>query len=76
MNQRLSRSIWEHAFEGVAVIITIITLFTIFADFGQHTGVVAQQLNTAQMQYLGFMSSGLAFANLLSEKFFGFRLVH
>lgn len=69
-------SVYKGILEGILFLITIIVLFTLFADFGQKVGLLAQTLESAQMQYLGFVSSGLAVVNILSNKFFELPLLH
>jgi hypothetical protein len=66
---------YKNILEGILFAITQVALFTLFAEFGSKTGLLPQTLELAQMQYLGFISAGLAVLNAISGKFFEFKLV-
>lgn len=68
-------SIYKRILEGVLFIIIIVLLFNLFVDFGANAGIISLPLETAQIQYIGFVSTGLALLNILSGKFFEFKLV-
>ncbi len=66
---------YKNILEGILFLITLTALFTLFAEFGYKAGLLSQTLELAQMQYLGFISAGLAVLNLISGKFFELKLV-
>ena len=72
---KIIEQIYKRILEGVLFVIVIVLLFNLFVDFGANTGIISIPLETPQIQYLGLVSAGLAFLNILSGKFFEIKLV-
>ncbi len=62
--------------EGGVFLLFVIVLFNTLSDFALKLGGITNPLNPPQIQYFGTVSAALGLLNMVSHKFFGFKLVN